>query len=143
MVKRMKCLTDGVETYYELYGESGEKVLLLHGWGCDHKLMEPVAEQLQKQFRVLAIDFPGHGESGRPPEPWGVEEYAEHTLKVIQELAFVPTAVIAHSFGCRVATVLAAEHPDIFTKMVFTGAAGIRPQRTKEAEERNRKYQEL
>ena len=131
---------DGVRIHWEEEGEQGSRVLLLHGWGCDTSLMRPVADALKQEHRVMFPDFPGHGESGRPPEPWGVPEYADNLIRLLEETDFIPCAVIAHSFGCRVATWIASEHPDLFTRMIFTGAAGIRPKQTEEAKARAERY---
>ncbi len=134
---------DGVKIHWEQAGNHGSPVLLLHGWGCDISLMRGVADAMEKDHRVIMIDFPGHGESGRPPEPWGVPDYAENLLHFLRETDFIPCAVIAHSFGCRVATWIASQQPDVFTKIIFTGAAGIRPKPTPEAQERTEKYKKL
>ena len=139
----MYSIIDGVQIHWEAAGEEGSRVLLLHGWGCDTSLMRPVADALSRQHRVMIIDFPGHGESGRPPEPWGVPEFGENLVHLIRETGFTPCAVIAHSFGCRVATWIASEHPDLFTRMIFTGAAGIRPKQSEEAKARAEKYRKL
>ena len=122
---------------------AGKKLLLLHGWGCDSSLMKPVADRLQDSFRILIPDFPGHGQSGRPPEPWGVPEYADCLCQLLKEENFTPCDVIAHSFGCRVATILAAEHPELFQKIIFTGGAGIRKPQTEEAQKRTEQYKKL
>ena len=134
---------DGVSIHYSLTGSGKEKVLLLHGWGCDGSLMKPVADALQDQFRILIPDFPGHGKSGRPPQPWGVPEYAHCLQKLLEEEGFFPCHVIAHSFGCRVAAWLAAETPSLFGKIIFTGAAGIRPKPSAEAQQRSARYKKL
>ena len=39
-----------VEINYSLCGSGGKKLLLLHGWGCDGSLMQPVADGLADQF---------------------------------------------------------------------------------------------
>ncbi len=139
----MKEMINGTEIHYRVSGEGKEKVLLLHGWGCSMKMMEPVAETLVKTHRTLLIDFPGHGESGRPPEPWGVPEYAECIWQLLKKIDFIPCSVIAHSFGCRVAAWLETEHPGIFRKIVFTGAAGIRPEPTEKMKKRTARYKRL
>ncbi len=129
--------------WYETVGESGPRVALLHGWGCDHRTMGPVAEALKDRCRLLLIDFPGHGESDEPAEPWGVHEYADQLMTLMEQLDFLPCSVIAHSFGCRVAAAMAAAHPDRFEKLVFTGAAGIRKPDTPEAAAKREKYQRM
>ena len=133
----------GTEISYELFGTEGPNLLLLHGWGCDGTLMQPVAKELQDSFRILIPDFPGHGKSGRPPVPWGVPEYAACLKELLEDIHFLPTHVIAHSFGCRVAAWLAAEDTGAIGKMVFTGAAGIRPKPTAEASRRSERYKKL
>lgn len=139
----MKEVINGTEMHYCISGEGKEKVLLLHGWGCSMKMMEPVAEALTKTHRTLLVDFPGHGESGRPPKPWGVPEYAECLWQLLNKSDFVPCSVIAHSFGCRVAAWLETEHPGIFRRIIFTGAAGIRPEPSAEMKKRNDRYKRL
>ena len=141
--RTMKENVNGTEICYRIEGEGENKVLLLHGWGCDMKLMQPVADALKTDHRTLAVDFPGHGESGRPPEPWGVPEYAACLRELLNRLSFIPCSVVAHSFGARVAAWLEAEEPGMFERIIFTGGAGIRPKPTEEARERAARYQKL
>ena len=132
---------DGVRFFYELRGDHGSRAVLLHGWGCSSKLMEKLAEFLQEDHQVLLLDFPGHGQSGRPPEPWGVPEFAASIRHLLLKLDFLPCAAVGHSFGCRVAAWAGSEWPDMFTKMVFTGAAGLRAPVTEEARKKNISFQ--
>jgi len=141
-VRKMNEIINGVSVHYVIDGD-GEKVLLLHGWGCDISLMQPVSEALRTDCKVMMIDFPGHGKSGRPPEPWGVPEYADCLAALLKKVSFFPCTVIAHSFGCRVAAWLEAYQPFLFSRIVFTGAAGIRPKPTAESQKRSQKYQRL
>lgn len=137
----MQISIDGVNIRYDIYGDKGTRVLLLHGWGCDATHMKPVAEDLQRDHQVIAVDFPGHGGSDRPPEPWGVPEYADCLRKMLERLSFIPCSVVAHSFGCRVAAYLASLDDKLFSRIVFTGAAGIRPKQTEEGKRRNDEFQ--
>ena len=126
----------GTKIFYTLEGSGESRVVLLHGWGCSSRLMESPASALREDHQVLALDFPGHGQSGRPPEPWGVPEYAECLKELLEKLDFLPCAAVAHSFGCRVAAWAASEWPEMFTRLVFTGAAGLRKPPTEEGEKR-------
>ena len=139
----MELEANGAKIHYELTGQGSCRVVLLHGWGCDTGLMKPVADALGPDMRVLSIDFPGHGQSGRPPEPWGVPEYAAATLDALRQLDFLPCAVIAHSFGGRVAAYLASEDAGLFTRMILTGAAGIKPPQTEEGKKRSEQFKRL
>ena len=129
----------GVQIYYEQSG-SGKNVLLLHGWGCSSKHFAPIAQDLSKDCRVTAIDFPAHGQSGRPPEPWGVPEFAECAKEIIVQLGIAPCDIIAHSFGGRVALYMAAAWPELLKRLVITGGAGIKKPQTEEQKKRSEEY---
>ena len=139
----MEIRAKGAVFHCELAGQGNARVVLLHGWGCDTSLMKPVADFLSQDMQVLSIDFPGHGQSSRPPEPWGVPEYAEATLDVLKQLDFLPCAVIAHSFGGRIVTWLAAQDKSIFSKIILTGAAGIKKPQTEESRKRSEEFKKL
>ncbi len=127
--------------HYILTGNGGKRVVLLHGWGCSSELMIPAAQALADGMTVLNIDFPGFGASARPPEPWGVPEYAAALAALLRDLDFLPCSAVAHSFGGRVALYLAANEPAIFEKLVITGGAGLKKPQTDEARRRAARFQ--
>jgi pimeloyl-ACP methyl ester carboxylesterase len=120
----------GVNCRVEQAGE-GENLLLLHGWGCDVSLMKPIFGALSKRCRVTALDFPGHGQSGLPPESgYSLSDYTAFTLELIRRLGIAPCGIIAHSFGGRVALKIAAESPQTLKKLLITGGAGLKAKRS-------------
>ncbi len=129
----MNLQVDGISAHVETLGENGEPLLLLHGWGpasvCLEGHLMPLARALKDRYRVTMLDFPGHGTSGPPSSDWGVQEFAEWTLKVMDALAIRRTSLVAHSFGGRIALWLAANHPQRVSRLVLTGCAGLRPKR--------------
>lgn len=139
----MEMQISGVHMHYELMGSGAKRVVLLHGWGCSTKLMQPVADFLAKDMTVMLVDFPGHGESGRPPEPWGVPEFAACLLELLKKTDFLPCSVIAHSFGGRVTIELASQDASLFERIILTGAAGIKPPATGKASKRTQTYKRL
>lgn len=139
----MEIQSRGVKIHYELSGSGNKRVVLLHGWGCEVKLMKPVADFLAQDMTVLTIDFPAHGQSGRPPEPWGVPEFAACTLELLKKLDFLPCSVIAHSFGGRVTIELASQDDALFEKIILTGSAGLRSKPTEEGRKRAKEYKKL
>ncbi len=138
----MELRIDGVRVYYEQHGQ-GRDVLLLHGWMCSTELWKPIVDALAPKARVTVLDFPGHGRSDRPPEPWSVTEYARWTERFVRELGIEGCAAVAHSFGGRVALYLGAESPGLFRKLVLTGCAGLRPLPTARSKRRSAVYKAL
>ena len=102
---------------------------MLHGWGCCIATFAPVIDELQKFRRVIAIDFPGFGESSPLTTALDVRAYTEIIAEFIRVLDIAGTDIIAHSFGGRVSILLASLYPELTGKIVFTDAAGIRPKR--------------
>ncbi len=125
----MEAMVQGCRIFYRYHqadAVDATAVLLLHGWGCDGSIFSFIESGLSQQANVLTVDFPGHGQSDEPPEPWGVPEYAEQIKALLEELSIQKVRVIAHSFGGRVAIYLASHWPQLVAQMVITGGAGIR-----------------
>lgn len=114
--------------------------LLLHGWGCDSSVYSFIESGLAPNASTLAVDFPGHGKSGEPPQPWGVPEYAEQLWQLLEELKISRVNIVAHSFGGRVAIYLASHHPECVEKLVITGGAGIRKPVSETQQKRQARY---
>ncbi|MGE5474707.1 MAG: alpha/beta fold hydrolase [Ignavibacteriales bacterium] len=119
---------ENVKINYEIEGE-GENMLILHGWGGCINSMRPVINHLKSRFRVISLDFPGHGKSSIPDSPWGVPEYTDCLIKFLQALKIEKTSIIAHSFGGRATIILASEHPEMIDKIVLVDSGGIKPKR--------------
>ena len=117
---------NGLPVHYKKMG-SGKPLVFLHGWGVNSGAMLPLARRLSKTHTCYLIDLPGFGKSESPPESgWRVEDYALSVWYLVQKLQPSPRYIVAHSFGCRVATVFAALFPQAVDKMIFFAPAGIR-----------------
>ncbi len=104
-----------------------QAVVLLHGWGQNIEMMMPVGEVMLDKYRTIIVDFPGFGKSDEPHESWDVSEYTAMLKSLLDNLCIDNPIIIAHSFGCRVAIKFSVLYN--VCKMIFTGAAGIRPKR--------------
>jgi pimeloyl-ACP methyl ester carboxylesterase len=103
-----------------------QKLLILHGWGTDASVYANLTEHLSQSYNVILPELPGFGATPEPPEPWGVSDYADYVLS----LNIQPDILLCHSLGCRIAIKLLSENKLNPTKVIFTGAAGIKPRRT-------------
>ena len=138
----MYIIDSGVKLYYERTG-SGAPLLLLHGWGGKAASFLPVTRDFSAARTVYAVDFPGHGNSPEPPEPWSVTEYMELIWAFMRRMDIVGCDIIAHSFGGRVALLLAATYPEGVGRMVLTGCAGLLPRAGGRRSMRARAYRAL
>jgi pimeloyl-ACP methyl ester carboxylesterase len=106
--------------------------VILHGWGSKSAVMQVISDGVKNLRTSYLLDFPGFGDSPEPPNSWSVGDYADLTEQwadaVLPGQAF---DLLVHSFGGRVAIKLLSSH-SIATridKVVFTGAAGMKPKR--------------
>ena len=105
---------------------NGQPVVYLHGWGCDGSMFLPVVKYLPNYANYL-VDFNGFGNSDPPPEyGWTVIDYAEQLREFLQEQDLRNVTLVGHSFGCRVAIALAANYPELVSRMLLVAPAGLR-----------------
>lgn len=107
---------------YIQYGK-GQDVILLHGWGQNIAMMQPLGDNLMN-CRVTIIDFPGFGESKKLETCYTIEDYSEELKKIIEELKIKNPILIGHSFGGRVAIHYSAYNK--VSKVILLGSPCIR-----------------
>lgn len=122
----MQIVVDKLLTRYELGGK-GKLVVLLHGWGDDHRTFNALRKKLATKYQVLALDLPGFGGTQRPESVWDLDDYARYLKNALAKLELGrPYAVIAHSNGGALAIrafSLGLLKPD---KLVLLAASGVR-----------------
>lgn len=115
------------ELNYLVEGE-GRDIILLHGWGQNIAMMQPLADYLKQWFRVWILDFPGFGASPEPPFAWDIYDYTTMLADFILRKGIKNPTLIGHSFGGRVSIIYAAKHEDVH-KLILLDSAGIKPKR--------------
>jgi len=107
-------------------GGEGTPVVVLHGWGGRIESMRPVMSCLLPEFRALAIDLPGFGESDPPERAWGTADYAAFVMDVLAQRSIGRAHFVGHSFGAKTSLYLAATTPEVVDKLVLVGSSGLR-----------------
>lgn len=111
--------------HYEQVGQDPQNILILHGWGRSLHEWLPVAQKLSSTYTVTLLDLPGFGSSEEPPVPWDTYDYANLVSDFIKKLEVGPSIIIGHSFGGRIATILAANNSDQVSSIILVDAGGI------------------
>jgi UDP-N-acetylmuramoyl-tripeptide--D-alanyl-D-alanine ligase len=122
---------DGLRIAYRESGQDTGRapVVVLHGWGASSAAVWSIRRCLEGEYRVVAPDLPGFGASDPPPDAWGSEEYAALVRVLLAERGIRRATFIGHSFGGKLALVLAATTPELVERLVVVNSAGIRPRR--------------
>ncbi len=116
----------GVDVAYVDSGGSGPPVVLVHGLSSYLSYWEYQIPHLAKSgYRVLALDLPGYGQSGRPDAPYTPPWYADVVAGFMDGVGVERAVVLGHSMGGQVAMTLALEHPERVSGLVLSAPAGI------------------
>jgi pimeloyl-ACP methyl ester carboxylesterase len=103
----------------------GPSLVLLHGLFMDHTTWDPMSDELGKQYRVVAPDLPGFGQSEKPPEsrfPYGINAFADAVVDLYAGLELGRAIMVGHALGGAVAITLAARHPELISRLVLIDA---------------------
>jgi pimeloyl-ACP methyl ester carboxylesterase len=102
-------------------------VVWLHGWARRGQDFAVAASQLASAgVASVALDLPGFGSSPAPASSGGARHYADLLVAALRGFGDEPLVLVGHSFGGRVATVIAATHPELVRALVLTGVPLIR-----------------
>ncbi len=105
-------------------------LLLLHGiLGCA-ETWDWIVPRVVDRFRVLRLDFRGHGDSDRAPGQYGLPGYVSDAVAVCEQVAGAPVVVIGHSLGGATAAGLAQTRPDLVRGAVLEDAPLDDPERS-------------
>lgn len=106
------------------------RIIILHGWGHSAELWRGIAQKLERFGSAEVWDLPGFGNEPLVSAAWGIAEYADWVSEKIGESSD-EIVLIGHSFGGRVASLLASRKPSYLRALVLIGAPCIyRPSTT-------------
>ncbi len=91
--------TDGVRIAYEVRGKGSLALVFVHGWSCNRGFWAGQMEPFSSQFKVVAVDLAGHGDSGRNREKWTIQSYGDDVAAVVKKLNLKRVILVGHSMG--------------------------------------------
>src|SRR6476620_5407357 len=106
---------------------SGPPIVLVHAALHDRTDFAPVADALGTGRRVLALDWPGHGESPLPATPLRAVEFGDLLIEFADRLDLRGAVIIGNSVGGYAACRLALERPDRVAGVVLINTGGFTP----------------
>jgi lipase len=95
---------------YEWGDPAGEPVVCLHGVTGHGRRFRRLAEERLSSFRVVGVDYRGHGSSGWEP-PWSVEQHLADLVETTTALGIERGTWLGHSFGGKLVAELAVSDP--------------------------------
>ena len=110
------------------YWEAGQGPALVHLHGAGGPRLTRAHDLLREQFRVIAFEMPGFGQSPENSRSRTMPELAETMIKAADALGLDRFNLMGTSFGGRAALFLAMAHPERVSALVLESPAAIRPE---------------
>ncbi len=101
------------------------RIIWLHGWGMTRDSLRPLSHSLLPLGESWLVDLPGHGHNPAPAEPASPAAMADTLLAWLATLAPMPTILIGHSMGFRIAIHATSRHVPSLIGIVAIAGAGV------------------
>jgi pimeloyl-ACP methyl ester carboxylesterase len=132
--------TDGLKLVCEVRGKGDTALVFLHGWCGDREYWKHQADAFAADYRVVAFDQAGHGESGKDRKTWSVSDLAGDVKAVAKTLGLNRVILVGHSMGGPVALMAAKRMPG--TVVAVIGVDTLQNAEVKMPEEASKKFLE-
>ena len=108
--------SDGLRLHYRDYAGPADRppILCLPGLTRNARDFEPVADRLAGEWRVLAVEFRGRGQSQHDPNPanYVPQTYAADLLKLLDQLGIADAVFFGTSLGGIVTMLMSSTDPE-------------------------------
>lgn len=118
---------DNLSLHYTIEGDEQAPVLILsNSLGTSLGMWDPQMPALLQRYRVLRYDTRGHGESGIPDTPFGIDTLGRDVLAIMEHAGVrAPAHFCGLSMGGMTGIWLARHHPERFRGFVLANTAAL------------------
>jgi pimeloyl-ACP methyl ester carboxylesterase len=96
---KVNIVSNNVRIDYTDTGSGDTTLLFVHGWCINKTYWADQVAHFSKRYRVVAIDLPGFGKSGRNRKVWNTAAFGEDIKNVITQLDLKNVVLIGHSMA--------------------------------------------
>jgi pimeloyl-ACP methyl ester carboxylesterase len=120
--------TNGLATLRVFTAGAGRTIVMLPGLGEGPSALEPLAQRLVAAgLRVVLPEPRGYGESVGPFEGVTLRDLGADVARAIETVGGAPVVVVGHTYGNRLARMVAQDRPDLVRGVVLMAAGGKFP----------------
>ena len=117
---------NGLEMYYEIYGQ-GKPLVLIHGGGSTIQTsFEKVIPLFAKNRKVIAVELQAHGRTNDRNQDLSFEQDADDVAALLENLHISKADFFGFSNGGTTVLQIAIRHPEIVNKIVLGSALSKR-----------------
>jgi pimeloyl-ACP methyl ester carboxylesterase len=100
-----------------------KKLIIINGLSADISQFKKIFAPFYKHYNVLLQDNCGASRSGKPNEPYSIEQMTRDTMHVMQAANFEQASILGVSMGGRIAIELAIKNPQSVNKLILVSTA--------------------
>jgi pimeloyl-ACP methyl ester carboxylesterase len=139
-IKKTVRADDGLGIVCEVRGKEDTALVFLHGWCGDRAYWKNQVDVFAPDYRVVAVDQAGHGESGKDRKNWTASGLAGDVEAIVRALGLQRVILIGHSMGGPVALMASKRMPG--TVVAVIGVDTLHNVEFKMPEEVTKKFME-
>jgi pimeloyl-ACP methyl ester carboxylesterase len=123
----MKQKVNGIQLNVRDQGQGEPALLFLHYWGGSSRTWELVIDRLKTDFRCVAYDQRGWGDSDKLETGYSMQDLANDAEALIRSLGLNRYVLIGHSMGGKAAQLLASKQPEGLEALILVAPAPPTP----------------
>lgn len=114
-----KISVNNVELFFQDVGNGEQTIVFSHGYLMDNRMFQGQIDALKTQFRCLAYDHRGHGQSATPTQGYELDNLVDDAIAFIEALNVAPVHFVGMSTGGFIAMRIAVRRPDLLKSIVL------------------------
>jgi pimeloyl-ACP methyl ester carboxylesterase len=122
VMKRVK--GDGININLNVWEGGGKPLLCLHGITANSRCWDVLASILAPEYRVLAMDLRGRGQSDKPASGYSMEQHLRDINGLLDSLGLDRVVLMGHSLGAFISLVFGAKYPNRVEKIILVDGGG-------------------
>jgi pimeloyl-ACP methyl ester carboxylesterase len=113
---------DGTTVHYQTGGKGDEALIFVHGWTCNADFWRGQTSAFPT-LRVIAVDLPGHGQSGKPQTDYTMNYFARSIEAVMRHAGVKRAVLVGHSMGTPIVRQFYRLYPEKTLGLVIVDGA--------------------
>lgn len=114
---------NGINMYYEIYGEGGVPLVLIHGGGSDIQVtFGRILHLLAANRQVIGVELDAHGHTSARLGLSSFEQDADDVAELLAQLGVTVADLFGFSNGGNTAMLVAIRYPELVRKLVAASA---------------------
>jgi len=117
---------DGVQVYYESFGEGDPAIVFLHPWSTNRYIWAGQLPIFASKHRCILVDHRGHGQSDKPEAGYGLDEMAADVVAVLDDAGIDRAVLVGNSIGGMTAMQVSLDAPNrVIGNLILSSGTNI------------------